>query len=194
MRGAGRPCNPGRGRAAAAPAPGTARGSPSTERPARPEQGWCSYPRKARRGSAGPGLGAAPSLRHGRAVLRPPRTGPGRGPCSPHGARAGAGSGAPPHPHLHAASAGTQPGSGGAPGRSPAPGPAAHAAEIPSKAITKPVGGRKRGFVFDSLTGSFSHPALRNKNPKTFFSLNKKKEGGKRGIKIRKRVRSVLNN
>lgn len=66
--------------------PGTARGSPRTERPAR-----ALYPGKTG-GEVGPGLGpgASPSS----------PCGTGRGSGSPGGAGAGSGSGAPPHPHI----------------------------------------------------------------------------------------------
>lgn len=139
-------------RAAAAPAPGTARSSVRSRRPAPSTAALCT-PTEA------PGLSAVPVPCSGTSPCSP--YGTGRGRCSPDGAvpRREAAL-LPPHPHLLHATAGgpgpgpgprSQPGSGGAPGRSPAPGPPAYAAEIPSKAITKPVWGRRRGFVFDSF-------------------------------------------
>lgn len=156
---------------------------PGQQLPSRARHGQTRPPRraaagKARRGPAGPGLGAAPSLRHARARPRPPCTGPG-GVGAPQ-------TGPGPGPRREAAllpiptstlpRAGRDRDRGRDPARvrrrprpQPRSGPPAHAAEIPSKAITKPVWGRRRGFVFDYFTGSFTHPSLRNKNTKPFF-------------------------
>lgn len=101
--------------------PGAARGSPSfppsLPRAARPEQGCALYPRKAG-GAAGPGLGAAPSLRHGRG-LSPDGT--GRGSALPSGAGSGPGSAAPPHPHLTHTAGGPGPGPGPSSGQEAPP-------------------------------------------------------------------------
>lgn len=59
--------------------------------------------------------------------------------------------------YLWQAGSSTQPVSGGALGSHSrlSPGPAVHATETPSKAITKPVGGRRKGVVLVSFAGNF---------------------------------------
>lgn len=178
-------CKAGRGQPVP-PAPGTAE-SLSRQRTAGhagstpPKRVWRVPPGSAGLGSAAAGRGEV-KRRPCAAAGRPPVL-PGGGPSSPSRGRGRRREAAPlPNPTSTAtylwqagaeagAGAGAQPASGGAPGsgRGLAPGPAAPATETPSKAITKPVWGRRKGVVLVALAGSFSHPAQRNKNPTPFF-------------------------